>query len=113
MDSLSPGRVTPNELELAILRRLSEQRPSMRDALPRLHVLSHEFTGVGSYTNVRVDDEAAESTETLSLDADIRIPSLSNGLGGVLFLAGGEPKCLELFAYGELWDGRHEGFTIE
>ena len=54
-----------------------EGDPSLREHFGRLHVLSREFTGVGSYTNFRVPEIDAQTTRThLDLDALIVVPNV-------------------------------------
>ncbi|MEM7307934.1 MAG: hypothetical protein AAF682_14750 [Planctomycetota bacterium] len=110
---LRPGQVEPTELEAAILARLIAADPAIAPHCEALHVLSREFTGVGSFTTFRGTDEAAERSSA-SLDALIVVPGVSGGLGAVLFCLGNRPDVLEIFTYGdERWDGRHDGFRIE
>ena len=53
---LRPGQSIPNDFETAILERIALNNPSLREHFSRLHVLSREFTGVGSYTNFRIPE---------------------------------------------------------
>ena len=48
--TMRPGQLKPNDFELAILERLASRESSIRLSVERLHVLSREFTGVGSFT---------------------------------------------------------------
>lgn len=48
---MHPGQREPNECEVAILERIAAEYPPLRTQLEHLHVLSREFTGVGSFTN--------------------------------------------------------------
>ena len=61
---LRPGQSTPNDFETAILERIALDNPSLREHFGRLHVLSREFTGVGSYTNFRIPEVDAQATRT-------------------------------------------------
>lgn len=58
-----PGQIEPNEFELAILDRITAQRPSLLAYMKNLHVLSREFTGVGSYTNFKCEDQNPQGVE--------------------------------------------------
>lgn len=58
---MKPGQLTPNEFENAILERLASKTEALRPLLARLHVLSREFTGVGSFTNFKVDPSLRDS----------------------------------------------------
>lgn len=112
---MSPGQTKPNEFELAILDRLARKEPSIQASIGELHVLSREFTGVGSFTNFKCDKPAASAPEDyIGLDVLIRMPGVPNGMGAVLIRKGGQPQCLELFTYGnDQWEGVYDGFTIE
>jgi hypothetical protein len=110
-----PGQIEPNEFEIAILERIAAKSPSLRTYLRNLHVLSREFTGVGSYTNFKCEDESAQVIEQrIGLDDLIVMPNVQNGMGAVLLCQGDQPKCLETYTFGdELWDGVFEGFVIQ
>ncbi|MGI8980372.1 MAG: hypothetical protein ACR2FY_14185 [Pirellulaceae bacterium] len=112
---MRPGQLKPNDFELAILQRLVRQEPSSEEFAQRLHVLSREFTGVGSFTNFKCDESATDVPERhLGLDALINMPGVPNGMGAVLFCKGNQPRCLEVYTYGDNhWDGVYDGFTIE
>jgi hypothetical protein len=113
--AMRPGQIKPNDFELAILERLASKEPSLRGAVGQLHVLSREFTGVGSYTNFACEDSSADARDKqVGLDDLITMPGVPNGMGAVLFCKGDRPKCLEVFTYGnDHWEGVCDGFTIE
>ena len=106
--------MTTTELEAAILERLAKEHGIPALAQSRLHVLSRKFTGVGSFTEFRLGTAPfVLSGGPLSLGASISVSGVPNGLGAVLFMEAGHPKCLEVFAFGEeLWDGTTDGFKI-
>ena len=110
-----PGQIRPNEFELAILERMARSNPSLLSYLGKLHVLSREFTGVGSHTNFKCNAEGAQVEENqIGLDDLIEMPNVQNGMGAVLFCQGERPRCLETYTFGaELWDGVFEGFVIQ
>jgi len=110
-----PGQIEPNKFELAILDRIAAENPPIRPHLKRLHVLSREFTGVGSYTNFRCEDTDANVVEQrIGLGALIVMPDVKNGMGAVLVCRGDRPKCLETYTFGnELRDGVFDGFVIQ
>ena len=94
---LRPGQSIPNDFETAILERIALNNPALREHFGRLHVLSREFTGVGSYTNFRIPEVDAQATKThLSLDALIVMPNVENGMGAVLFCRKGRQIALRL-----------------
>jgi hypothetical protein len=113
--TMRPGQIKPNDFELAIRERLARKEPSLRGAVGQLHVLSREFTGVGSYTNFVSENRSAETPDKqIILDDVIMMPGVPNGMGAVLFCKGDRPNCLEVFTYGD--DHRdcvYDGFTIE
>lgn len=113
---LRPGQPTPNELELAILRKLAEKNELPRPPFEHYHVLSRKYTIVGSYTNFHWADIARDDQVTggrLDLEVAINVPGLEYGLGAILWFNKGLPASLEIFAYcEERWDGTFEGFSI-
>jgi hypothetical protein len=111
---MRPGQLEPNDFEIAILERLAHVRPALRPLIPHLHVLSREFTGRGSFTNFAHPAKTAEARdEVVGLNDAIRMPGVPNGMGAVLFVTGGAPKCLETYTFGsEPWDGVYTGFVI-
>jgi len=112
---MKPDQTILNELEKAILKALTVEHPPLKGMTDRLHVLSREFTGVGSFTHISSASSSVELGERqIGLQVSIRIPSVPNGLGAVLFCEEGKPTCLELFTYGDdKWNGQFDGFTIE
>jgi hypothetical protein len=112
---MRPGQVTPNEFELAILERLANKEPSIGGAIGQLHVLSREFTGVGSFTKFACEESSGDSPDQHFVLGDvIKMPGVPTGMGAVLFCKRGRPECLEVFTYGnEHWEGRYDGFAIE
>ena len=90
---MRPGRHEPNELELAILERMATRHPALRGHLGQLHVLSREFTGVGSFAAFIC--EPSEPKSHIGMDGIIQIPDAPSGLGAVRFLrGGGSPRVL-------------------
>lgn len=112
---MRPGQLEPNEFEIAIVRQLMRQEPSIAGHVQRLQVLSRTYTGVGCFTNFRCDAAAAAPAKRqVSLNVLIRMPGVPNGLGAILFCRGSQPECLEVYAFGDdKWDGVYDGFSIE
>jgi hypothetical protein len=112
---MPPGQINPNDFEVAILEGLAARDSSIARCIERLHVLSREFTGVGSFTHFRCEEpDAGAPKQHVGLDTLINMPGVPNGMGAVLFLKGGEPECLEVFKYvDDQWDGTYDGFSIE
>lgn len=112
--TMSPGQPTLTAFEAAILERLVAKEPRLAQSCTGLHVLSREFTGVGSYTSFLCDDSIEGDDWHLTLDALIVVPGVENGMGAVLFGSGKHPKVLETFTYGDdQWDGVYDGFSVE
>ena len=109
---MRPGQLTVNELERAILQAIAAQGEVTLPPIARLHVLSREYTGVGSYTTFLRSKQSEEKRTHVTLRARVRIPCVPNGLGAALFLRAGEPEVLECFTYSEHWDGTFDGFKI-
>jgi hypothetical protein len=108
---MRPGQLQPNEFEMAILQKFAEHEAALTPHIQQLHILSREFTGVGSFTRFRY--EGAEAERHLTFTAEIHVPGLERGLGAVLFCRGDHPICLELYTFGdEYWDGVYEGYSM-
>lgn len=111
---MNPGQLKPNDFELAILQRLASKVPSISGVVEQLHVVSREFTLVGSFTTFHCEESGDDGPrQRVSLDTLINMPGVPNGMGAVLFLKGGKPECLEVYTYGDPWDGVCDGFSIE
>jgi hypothetical protein len=112
---MRPGQTTPNDFELAILKRVALQNPSIPKSIQQLHVLSRDFTGVGCFARFKCDEsKPGSSVRHVSLTELINMPSVPNGMGAVLVCKGDQPECLEIFTFGDgHWDGTYNGFSIE
>ena len=109
---MRPGQLEPNEFEATLLKRFATQDPSL--SIDSLHVLSREFTGVGSFTKFLCGGSGETKWDRdLVLGAGISMPGVPSGLGAVLFCAGNQPNCLEIYTFGdEHWDGVYDGFAV-
>ena len=109
---MRPGQLEPNEFETALLKRFATQDPSL--SIDSLHVLSREFTGVGSFTKFLCGGPGETKWDRdLKLGAIISMPGVPSGLGAVLFCTGNQPTCLEIYTFGdEYWDGVYDGFAV-
>ncbi len=110
---MRPDSVQANEFESALLNRILAVYPDVRLAIADLRVLSRTFSGVGSFTDFRVDGWPKESERrVLTTDFLVAIPGLQNGLGVIAFLDG-NGLMLETYSFGdETWDGDSQGYTI-
>ena len=104
-----------NEFESEILGRIAKDNPALLPLVQQLHVLSREYTGVGSYTNFSPDVASPELPDGyLALDASVSMPGVPNGLGAHLACEAGRPTFLEIYTYGnELWAGDFSGYVIK
>jgi hypothetical protein len=116
MSVMKPGQLVPNELEAAILEELAVEEPELQKKINTLHVLSREYTGVGSFTKFSPISNLslAVGNRQIGLASRILVPNVQNGLGAVLFCENGNPTCLEICTFGnDYWDGVYSGFSIE
>ncbi|MEM8501469.1 MAG: hypothetical protein AAF542_25900 [Pseudomonadota bacterium] len=110
MDLLKPGDILANALERAILLRLGLNDQEVSE----LRVLSRKYTGVGLYTEFKLNIPRSSRKTSAVLEGQIKMPSVPNGLGAMLMTNGAAPECLEVFTHGDdLWNGRFEEFSIE
>jgi hypothetical protein len=111
---LRPGQLTPNELEVALLERLLAENPDVHLDIPKMHVLSREYTGVGSFTNfISKSNLMAGARRVLPINVVVLIPGIERGLGAVMFFQHGQPDMLEIVTYDERWDGVYDGFRLQ
>jgi hypothetical protein len=111
---MRPGQLTPNALELAILLKIAAIQPDANLDAPNLHVLSREYTGVGSFTTFSSRNAREDPPRSiLNLPGVITVAGVQNGLGAHLVLRGGIPECLEIYTFGsDHWDGTYETFSL-
>jgi hypothetical protein len=114
MNRMRPGQIEPNELERAILDHIADAQPALHPRLKDLHVLSREYTGVGSFTTFRTDKSGdAMEEQPVTLKELIHMPGVPSGMGAVLFCERGQADLLEIYTFGDdHWDGVYEGFSI-
>jgi hypothetical protein len=112
---MRPGQLTTTEFESAILQRLAHQLPPLKLCVANLHVLSREFTGVGTFTHFQPSSSLTSLPDgAYSLDVLINMPGVPNGMGAALFIKDGYADFLETFTFGsEHWDGMCYGFSIQ
>jgi hypothetical protein len=112
MTVMRPGQIDPSELEIALIERYALENPDAHLSVSDLRVLSRTFTVVGSYTDFLIKDRAKTGARrVMHAKALVTIPGLQNGLGTVAFLEG-DKLVLELYTFGERWDGLFGGFAI-
>ena len=111
---MRPGHPDLNDFELAILRSVAESNPSLLDLIPKLRVISREFTGAGSFTHFICPDRVADLANTrIGLNKLINMPGVPSGLGALLFCKEGKPDFLEIYTQSdELWDGIYTGYRL-
>ena len=112
---MRPGQTHLNEFELDILEMIAQEVPAIIPFIEKLHVLSREYTGVGSFTNLKPPDSMPEiGKDPVVLDALINMPDVPNGMGAVLFYENGRPIMLETYTFGnDHWEGIYDGYSIE
>lgn len=106
-----------NNLELSIFERLSAKYPDIKDHIPFLIVISRQITGVGMYVNFTYSDAARvkkllPSNTFISTNDNIQIEGLKDGLGYEVDITDGMIKFIEMYTYGEDWDGNVDTFSI-
>ncbi|MBK8909918.1 MAG: hypothetical protein IPM61_01175 [Chlorobi bacterium] len=101
-----------NELEKAILSKLSVKYPAIQEHMPFLRVLNREITGVGMYVNFcyvkdpQVSIPCLEISDgCISTNENIEIQGLKYGIGYEVDVSDGKIKFIEFITYGEEWDG--------
>ncbi|WP_020404498.1 hypothetical protein [Gracilimonas tropica] len=101
-----------NKLELAILERLSNKYPLIKNHIPFLKVESRENTGVGMYINITYCIEAGKTLDleiedgSLGSDESVQMNGLKHGLAYEVDVKKGRLNFIELVSYGEEWDGK-------
>jgi hypothetical protein len=113
---MKPGQLQANEFEVAVLERISADLPCIHPLILKLHVLSREFTGVGSDTNFAALPETVfgSSKSPISLSSRILMPGVANGMGALLFFEPSRSLVLETYTFGDdFWDGDYTGFSLQ
>ena len=93
---------------------MAETTPTLQHLIPKLHVLSREFTGVGSYTKFLSSASVPDlGDKMIDLHALINMPGVAHGMGAILFCEAGKLKTLETYTHGTAhWNGNFDGFSI-
>lgn len=108
-----------NKFEFSILERLATKYPFVKEHLPFLKVEGREKTGVGMYVNFTYNNPPKElrakiGDASISTNETIGIDGLKYGLGYEVDISDGRLKFMELFTYGEEWNGiTGDHFTFE
>lgn len=108
---MRPGQIQPNELEVAFLNTVEEEYPDLRAQWDALHVLSREYTGVGSYTTFEGGEKKSDKFRLLPLNSQVQLPN-GDILGAIIYWNDTSPAMLEIHSYNGLWDGLFEGFAV-
>jgi hypothetical protein len=96
-------QLTPLERDVLDWIAAHTDDPALKQQLAHLEVLNREYTGVGSFTKLKVPpDSPRVPYRVLPVSASpwIESPQLEAGGGSVLFFADGRATDLELFANG-------------
>jgi hypothetical protein len=108
-----------NEFEFSILNRLASKYKFLADHIPFLRVKDREITGVGMYVNLiySVDGKSLQWIDppdaSLTTNEKIEISGLKFGLGYEVDITAGRIKYIEIFTYGEVWDGLVTDFSFK
>lgn len=109
------GDLELNELERSVLYKIAVEYPKLKSCLTKLKVVSREFSGMGSFTGFEpIEQDFGLGNQVLGLDNHtMTISNLTSGMGAILFCSHGKPDMLELYTFGEEWNGGEMKFTIE
>jgi len=106
----------PSELELILLKGLTNKYPALISHLPFLKVTSRKPTGTGLFVNFTYHNSAlkidAELNALYSNEERIKLSSLEKGLCFVIDITCGEITYIEFTTYDENWDGSLVGYEI-
>ncbi|GJL93526.1 hypothetical protein [Hyphococcus sp.] len=95
-------------LEKSILAHIAESHGYLADALALDHCSSREYTGHGFFTNF-----SEVQSDGLPISGPIiESPELEHGGGSLLWLAGGVPCCLEIYAFGHDFPEQISSFAL-
>lgn len=98
-------------LEEAILKWIARRQPSLRARLGSAQVVDRKHTGVGFY--VYLSDDKERDRDRPPVDGPvIESAQLEHGGGCILWLSGGEPHCLEIYAFGNEFPEVLERFRL-
>ncbi|MCK6460157.1 MAG: hypothetical protein L6Q95_09720 [Planctomycetes bacterium] len=86
-------------LEEAILKWIAGRQPSLRARLCSAQVVDREHTGAGFYVYLSPDKERDWDHPPV-YGPVIESAQLDSGGGCILWFSGGEPHCLEIYAFG-------------
>lgn len=106
--------------ERAVLEKLLDGNDpiltALRAQLDSCEVTSRDFTGVGFYTNLKVDRSAEPAPTSrrrmLVLNVGADISGLDRGASLMVFVTNGYLDCLEGFAYDEPWPPTISEFSL-
>ena len=107
-----------NNLELAILEKLSIKYPAIKSHIPLLAVKDRIVTGVGMYVNfcynspLNLVEKLNMANASISTNDNIKLKKLQFGLGYEVDISEGMILFIEFITYGETWDGEIRDFTI-
>ena len=112
---MKPNDTKLNDFEKAIFEHIAKYEPSINHLIHNLNVLSREFTGVGSFTNLYSEiEEPLLGNKRIGIKGQIKVPNVPSGLDAIIFCENGKIKVLEICTFGsEHWNGNYIGFIIE
>jgi hypothetical protein len=104
-----------NELELALLERLTVKYPDLTSHIAHLRVNKREKSGFSLYVYFTYQDfhQEPEMINALFSNGDkIALPELREGLSYVIDVTAGMIEHLEFSSYKENWDGKIDEYRI-
>lgn len=107
-----------NEFEHSLLMRLATHYPSVEQHIPYIRITSRTATGVGMYVDMSYVKTGGPIPDlgivdgAISTNERIAIPGLEYGLGYEVDITDGRLTFIEIYTYGEGWDGNLEGYRF-
>lgn len=92
---------TPLERDVLTWIAANAGDPALAEQLRSVQPLSREFTGVGSFTVLKVEPGLPDvGYRVAPIDPHIESPEIQDGAGVVLFCDGGQASLLEFYTFG-------------
>ncbi len=100
-----------SKVERAIFDWIGGRQPDLAIQLRAAAIDRREYTGHGCF--VYLSSEADQGTDAPPIDGpDLVSPRLEHGAGCILWLLRGDPHCLEIYGYQELFPEELDSFEI-
>ena len=103
--------MSPSPLESAILAWISSRKPSLFSRLATAEITRRDYTGVGFY--VYLTPDTGQEWDRPPVEGPvIASRQLNEGGGSILWLSRGEPCCVEIYAFGDVFPEYLEDFEL-